>query len=77
MLVSGRVQAPPDKLRSSYLVMSYVAKRIANIRLTIQKRYRKVISLDEFTVSFLKCKAEWERPLCITIIFKKEGDREF
>ena len=60
MLVSGRVQAPPDKLRSSYLVMSYVAKRIANIRLTIQKRYRKVISLDEFTVSFLKYKAEWE-----------------
>ncbi|WP_255493945.1 hypothetical protein [Blautia sp. MSK.20.85] len=40
--------------------MSYVAKRIANIRLTIQKRYRKVISLDEFTVSFLKYKAEWE-----------------
>ena len=40
MLVSGGVQAPPDKLRSSYLVYSYVAKRIANIRLTSGMEWR-------------------------------------
>jgi len=34
LLVSGGVQAPFDKLRSSYLVNEQVAKRIANIRLT-------------------------------------------
>ena len=32
LLVSGVVQATPDKLRSSYSVNEQVAKRIANIR---------------------------------------------
>ena len=34
LLVSGRTQALPDKLRTSYSVMSCVAEGIANIRLT-------------------------------------------
>ena len=42
LLVSGGVQAPPDKLRSSYSVMSKYRKRIANIRLTLMLEDRTI-----------------------------------